>query len=80
MEQRIDGLELPSREDDNFDPGTRRGATGGSPPPSLASFAQLFGYQPLPLTCIYLCAQLASGAAYARHCSLFGVRMRDTGI
>ena len=53
------GLELPSREDDNFDPGTRRGATGGSPPPLLASFAQLFGYQPLPLTCIYLSVRAA---------------------
>jgi hypothetical protein len=35
------GLELPSHEDYNFDPETRRGATGGSPPPLLASFAQL---------------------------------------
>ena len=46
-------------EDDNFNPGTRHGATGGSPPPSLASFAQLFGYQPLPLTCIYLSVRAA---------------------
>jgi hypothetical protein len=37
-EQLIDGLELPSCEDDNFNPGTRRGATGGSPPPLLAPF------------------------------------------
>ena len=45
------GLELPSHEDYNFDPETRRRATGGSPPPLLASFAQLSGYRPLSLTC-----------------------------
>ena len=53
------GLELPSREDYNFDPETRRGATGGSPPPLLASFAQLSGYRPLSLTCIYVSVRAA---------------------
>ena len=73
-EQLIDGLELPSCEDDNFNPGTRRGATGGSPPPLLAPFTQLFGYRPLSLTCIYvsvrtarLCCSMRPGCVRARH-------------
>ena len=71
------GLELPSHEDYNFDPETRRGATGGSPPPLLASFAQLSGYRPLSLTCIYVSVRAARLS-----CStpLSGVRARDTGI
>ena len=69
---------MPSREDDNFNPGTRHGATGGSPPPLLASSAQLFDYRPLSLTCIYVSVRAARlwcsmrtplqpGCARARH-------------
>ena len=79
--EQLIGLELPSREDDNFNPGTRHGATGGSPPPLLASSAQLFDYRPLSLTCIYVsvrAARLLVQHAYVRRCSL-GVRVRDTG-
>eukprot|EP01046_Picozoa_sp_COSAG06_P023779 COSAG06_NODE_1905_length_8095_cov_10.218984_3_plen_225_part_00 len=65
-------------EDDNFNPGTRHGATGGSPPPLLASSAQLFDYRPLSLTCIYVSVRAARlwcsmrtplqpGCARARH-------------
>ena len=76
--EQLIGLELPSREDDNFNPGTRHGATGGSPPPLLASSAQLFDYRPLSLTCIYVSVRAARlwcsmrtplqpGCARARH-------------
>jgi hypothetical protein len=57
------GLELPSREDDNFDPGTRRGATGGSlhhywhPSRSCPATGPCRSLATCP------CAQLASRAA-----------------
>ena len=73
------GLELPSHEDYNFDPETRRGATGGSPPPLLASFAQLSGYRPLSLTCIYVsvrAARLSCSTPLSRR----GVRARHRDL
>ena len=73
------GRGVRAREDDNFDPGMGCGATGGSPPPLLASFAQLSGYRPLSLTCICVsvrAARLSCSTTLSRR----GVRARDTGI
>ena len=64
------GLELPSREDDNFDPGMECGATGGSPPPLLASLSQLSGYRPLSLTCICVSVRAARLTTTACWCAL----------
>ena len=78
--EQLIGLELPSREDDNFNPGTRHGATGGSPPPLLASSTQLFDYRPLSLTCIYVsvraarlwCSMRTPAAAWVCACATQG--------
>ena len=74
------GLELPSREDDNFAPGTRRGATAGSPSRRLVSFAQLSGHRALPLTSAHVSVRAARLSCSTPLQPRFVVRARDTGI
>ena len=64
--------------DDKFAPGTRRGATGGSPSRRLASFAQLPGHRALPLTSTHVSVR-AARLSYSTPLQP-GVRARDTGI